>query len=54
LIVDGLVVVDTKVVTTFNDSHVAQMIGYLNITRLSVALLLNFKEATLEWKRIVR
>jgi GxxExxY protein len=54
LIVDGLVVVDTKVVTTFNDSHVAQMIGYLNITRLSVALLLNFKEATLEWRRIVR
>jgi len=54
LIVDGLVVVETKVVTTFNDSHVAQMIGYLNITRLSVALLLNFKEATLEWKRIVR
>ena len=54
LIVDGVVVVDTKVVTTFTESHVAQMIGHLSITRLSVALLLNFKEATLGWKRVVR
>ena len=27
--------------------------GYLNITGLEVALLLNFKEAKLNWKRIV-
>jgi GxxExxY protein len=54
LIVDGAVIVDAKVVTAFNDAHVAQMIGYLNITRLQVALLLNFKHAALEWKRVVR
>ncbi len=54
LIVDGLVVADPKVVTCFNDSHIAQMIGYLAITRLDLALLLNFKHATLEWKRVVR
>src|SRR5205807_4770746 len=30
LIVDEVVIVDPKVVTVFNDSHVAQMIGYLN------------------------
>mgnify|MGYP002380105185 CR=1 FL=1 len=53
LIVDGLVIVDTKVVTAFNDSHVAQMLGYLNITRLELALLLNFKEARLDWKRVI-
>lgn len=53
LIVDGTVIVDAKVVTAFNDAHVAQMLGYLNITRLHVALLLNFKQATLRWKRIV-
>jgi len=29
------------------------MIGYLNITGLDVALLLNFKNAKLDWKRIV-
>jgi GxxExxY protein len=54
LIVDGRVVVDPKVVTAFNETHVAQMIGYLNITGLEVALLLNFKEAKLQWKRVVR
>jgi hypothetical protein len=41
------------VVTAFNDTHVAQMLGYLNITGLQVALLLNFKEAKLDWKRAV-
>lgn len=29
------------------------MLGYLNITGLKLALLLNFKNAKLEWKRIV-
>ena len=48
----GEVIVDTKVVTAFTDSHVAQMLGYLNITGLKVALLLNFKYAKLGIKRI--
>ncbi len=34
LIVDGLGIADPKVVTNFNDSHVAQMLGYLSITGL--------------------
>ena len=54
LIVDGKVIADPKVVTDFNDTHIAQMLGYLNITGLEVALLLNFKNAKLEWKRVVR
>ncbi|MBY0524806.1 MAG: GxxExxY protein [Gemmataceae bacterium] len=54
LVVDELVIADPKVVTAFNDTHQAQMIGYLNITGLKLALLLNFKNARLEWKRIVR
>jgi GxxExxY protein len=54
LIVDGKVIADPKVVTAFNDTHLAQMLGYLNITGLEVALLLNFKEAKLGWKRVVR
>ncbi len=54
LIVDDLVIVDPKVVSTFNDNHMAQMLGYLNITDLELALLLNFKNAKLEWKRVVR
>jgi GxxExxY protein len=53
LIVDGKVIADPKVATAFNETHVAQMLGYLNITGLGVALLLNFKNAKLEWKRVV-
>src|SRR5437667_12892376 len=54
LIVDGTVIADPKIATAFNDTHIAQMLGYLNITGLEVALLLNFKEAKLTWKRVVR
>jgi GxxExxY protein len=48
------VIVDPKVVAVFNDAHVAQMVGYLTITALELAILLNFKGARLEWKRVVR
>ncbi len=54
LIVDDLVIVDPKVVTAFTDTHIAQMTGYLAITRLRLALLISFKSSKLEWKRIVR
>lgn len=53
LIVDGKVIVDAKVATGFTDSHMAQMLGYLNITGLEVALLLNFRDSKLKWKRVV-
>ena len=54
LIVNDLVIADPKVVTAFSDTHIAQMIGYLNITGLRLALLLNFKNSNLEWKRVIR
>jgi len=54
LIVDNAVIVDPKVVACFTETHVAQMIGYLNITGLDLALLINFKNARLEWKRVLR
>ena len=54
LIVDDAVIVDPKVVACFSETHVAQMIGYLNITGLELALLINFKNARLEWKRVLR
>ena len=52
LIVEGLIIVDTKVVTAFTETHFAKMIGYLAISGLDLALLLNFKFAKLQWKRI--
>ncbi len=54
MVIDEQIVVDPKVVTMFHETHLAQMLGYLNITGLRLALLLNFKNAKLEWKRVVR
>ena len=54
LIVDDAVIVDPKVVTAFNETHFAQMLGYLAISGLHLALLLNFRNAKLEVKRVVR
>ncbi len=52
LIVNETVIVDPKVVSVFNENHLAQMLGYLNITGLKTALLLNFKHARLQIKRV--
>jgi GxxExxY protein len=54
VIVDEAVVVDAKVVSAFNEAHIAQMVGYLAISGLELALFLNFKSARLDWKRVVR
>src|SRR3954452_8304183 len=54
LIVDSSIIVNPKVVSAFNEAHVAQMIGYLNITGLELALLVNFKNARLDWKRVIK
>jgi len=40
---DEEMIVDPKVVSCFSETHVAQMIGYLNITRLELALLGNLR-----------
>jgi GxxExxY protein len=53
LIVDDLVIIDPKVVEEFNQDHFAQMLGYLAITGLQLAILINFKHASLRWKRII-
>lgn len=52
LIVQEKVILDLKVVDAFNDAHIAQMLGYLNITGLEIGLLINFKHAKLQIKRV--
>lgn len=54
LIVDDAVIVDPKVAESFNDAHISQMLGYLAITGMKLALLLNFKHAGLKVKRVSR
>jgi GxxExxY protein len=53
LIVFGSVIVDTKVIDRITDHERGQMLNYLRITKLRVGLILNFKNARLEFERIV-
>ena len=53
LIVFDKVVVDTKVIEKITNHDIGQILNYLKITRLKLGLVLNFRRARLEWKRIV-
>lgn len=53
LIVADQVVVDAKVIEAITDFELGQMLNYLKITSLHVGLILNFRRAKLEWKRVV-
>lgn len=53
LIVADAVVVDTKVIDGITAHEMGQMLNYLKITRLDVGLIVNFKHAKLEWRRVV-
>ena len=53
IVVADSVVVDTKVIQRITDHELGQMINYLKITRLPVGLIVNFKHAKLQWKRVV-
>ena len=52
LIVFGKIVVDAKVIEKITDHEIGQVLNYLKITGLKDGLIVNFKHAKLEWKRI--
>ena len=53
LIVEGLVLVETKAVRGFDDGHTAQCLNYLTATGMPICLLLNFGRKV-EIKRLRR
>lgn len=53
LITHGQIVVDTKVIDQITNHELGQMMNYLRITGRRVGLILNFKQAKLEWRRVV-
>jgi GxxExxY protein len=53
LIAFGSVIVDTKVIDLITDHERGQMLNYLRITKLRVGLIVNFKNARLEFERVV-
>jgi GxxExxY protein len=50
---DEKVVVEIKAIKGLDNSHLAQVIGYLAVSGLSVGLLINFGTHSLEYKRIL-
>jgi GxxExxY protein len=47
------IVVDTKTIPQITDHERAQICDYLRITGLKVGLILNFKNASLEYRRVI-
>ena len=52
LITFDKIVVDTKTIEKITENERGKMLNYLKITRLKVGLIINFKHAKLEWKRV--
>ena len=52
-IVFGKIILEIKSIKSLNDSHIAQTINYLKVSGLKVALLINFGDSSLTYKRIV-
>ncbi len=53
LIVADSVVVDAKCIEAITDHERGKMLNYLRVTKLTVGLILNFKNARLEIERVV-
>jgi GxxExxY protein len=53
IVVEGLVLVETKAVRAFDDGHTAQCLNYLTATGLPICILLNFGRKV-EVKRLRR
>jgi GxxExxY protein len=54
LIVFDKIIVDTKTIDEITRIEMGQMLNYLKITNRRVGLIINFKNAKLEWKRVAR
>lgn len=54
LLVEGKILVELKAVGEINDQHISQVLNYLKAYKLEVALLLNFGENSLTFKRIAQ
>jgi GxxExxY protein len=51
-VVDGVVVVEIKALRGLDNSHLAQIIGYLAVSGCPIGLLINFGERSLRYRRV--
>jgi GxxExxY protein len=54
IVVENTVIVELKAVTAINEIHKAQVISYLAATGLEIALVFNFGQTKLSWKRLIK
>src|ERR1041385_8739596 len=54
LVVQQKLIVDTKTIDRITDHERGKMLNYLRITALPVGIILNFKQARVEWGRLVQ
>jgi GxxExxY protein len=52
-IVEGKVIVEIKALRGLDNSHLAQVIGYLAVSGCSLGLLINFGLQSLKWRRVL-
>ncbi len=53
LVVETRIVTDAKTIDGIGQDEIGKMLNYLKITKLNVGLIINFKHAKLERKRVV-
>ena len=53
LVVEGRIIVEIKSIGSIADLERAQALNYLRVTGLKVGLILNFRNGSLEWERVV-
>ena len=52
LVVEGKVIIELKCCETLLGEHQAQLINYLKVSNILVGLLINFRNRTVEYKRV--
>ncbi|HEX9828179.1 MAG TPA: GxxExxY protein [Flavobacteriaceae bacterium] len=52
-VIDGVIILEIKAIAELTDSHIKQTLNYLAASKLKLALLVNFGEDSLTYKRVV-
>ncbi len=50
---EGRLIVEVKTADKIIDEHIGQVLNYLKITGMEAGVILNFKHAKLDWKKVV-
>jgi GxxExxY protein len=52
-VVENRIIVEIKALPGLDDSHIAQVIGYLAVSGCEAGLLINFGQRSMEWQRVL-